>query len=262
MQCFALMYPGDSTSSDEAKASLHAYKELHCSTKNENWSELSLEAKKLKRAQALSVNASNSATALKVLTSDAMNLSDIYWSLEDDFYSLIKIDYENAEDFSVTSDLFDDDQAMVTVTDDDDFAFDSESDESVDTLSTNLSNAPARTNMDRIGVSCQSEHHYSSLSADHQSTIVKVQTLSNSLVIPSGIDQKDIKIHMRPLMEKSIQSQEALQEWDRLNGLPASHSKTMVNTSRSRKQLLEGIILRKWDGSPLIPAVGWSGNHV
>jgi hypothetical protein len=57
---------------------------------------------------------------------------------------------------------------------------------------------------------------------------------------------------LRLMMMKSIQSQDAIQAWDRLNGLPASHSKTMVNTNRSRKQLLEGVILRKWNGSPLI----------
>ena len=33
---------------------------------------------------------------------------------------------------------------------------------------------------------------------------------------------------------------------------PKSHSQTMVNSSRSRKQLQSGEILAKWDGTPLI----------
>ena len=42
------------------------------------------------------------------------------------------------------------------------------------------------------------------------------------------------------------------QKWDKKNGLPKSHSQTMVNSSRSRKQLQKGVILRKWNGDPLI----------
>lgn len=57
---------------------------------------------------------------------------------------------------------------------------------------------------------------------------------------------------LRELMTKSEETQKALQEWDKKNGLPKSHSCTMVNTSRSRKQLQVGKILPKWDGSPLI----------
>jgi hypothetical protein len=54
------------------------------------------------------------------------------------------------------------------------------------------------------------------------------------------------------LMQKSSKTQVALQEWDKQNGLPKSHSQTMVKSARSRRQLIEGIILKKWDGSPLI----------
>jgi hypothetical protein len=59
-------------------------------------------------------------------------------------------------------------------------------------------------------------------------------------------------IHLKTMMLKSDETQLKLQEWDKLHGLPKSHSQTMVNTSRSRRQLREGIIIPKWDGTPLI----------
>jgi hypothetical protein len=58
--------------------------------------------------------------------------------------------------------------------------------------------------------------------------------------------------YLKKMMLKSDQTQLQLQEWDKLNGLPKSHSQTMVNSSRSRRQLREGIIIPKWDGTPLI----------
>jgi hypothetical protein len=57
-------------------------------------------------------------------------------------------------------------------------------------------------------------------------------------------------------MAKSEKTQEALQKWDKDNGLPRSHSCTMVKTSRSRRQLIEGRILPKWDGSPSMTESG------
>ena len=53
-------------------------------------------------------------------------------------------------------------------------------------------------------------------------------------------------------MKRSMETQKALQNWDKQNGLPKSHSQTMVNSSRSRQQLQDGVILAKWDGTPLI----------
>ena len=65
--------------------------------------------------------------------------------------------------------------------------------------------------------------------------------------------QKDVTMeHLKKSMLKSDETQLKLQEWDKLHGLPKSHSQTMVNTSRSRRQLREGIIILKWDGTPLI----------
>lgn len=54
------------------------------------------------------------------------------------------------------------------------------------------------------------------------------------------------------LMRQSEKTQKELQEWDKLQGLPKSHCTTMVKTSRSRRQLIEGRILPKWDGTPMI----------
>mmetsp|Transcript_13678 Transcript_13678/g.23297 ORF Transcript_13678/g.23297 Transcript_13678/m.23297 type:complete len:291 (-) Transcript_13678:544-1416(-) len=58
------------------------------------------------------------------------------------------------------------------------------------------------------------------------------------------------------LLQKSTASQKALEEWDRKNGLPRSHCQTMVNSSRSRKQLQSGLILPKWNGKPLLNIPG------
>ena len=53
-------------------------------------------------------------------------------------------------------------------------------------------------------------------------------------------------------MKQSRISMAMLQDWDKKNGLPKSHSWTMTQTDRSRRQLEEGRVLSKWDGSPLI----------
>jgi hypothetical protein len=67
------------------------------------------------------------------------------------------------------------------------------------------------------------------------------------------IVQEDVPMErLKKLMLKSDETQLKLQERDKLQGLPKSHSQTMVNTSRSRRQLREGIIIPKWDGTPLI----------
>ena len=57
---------------------------------------------------------------------------------------------------------------------------------------------------------------------------------------------------LNQLMAKSQQSLKQLQDYDKSQGLPASHSQTMVKSARSRRQLLEGKIMKKWDGTPMI----------
>ena len=61
-----------------------------------------------------------------------------------------------------------------------------------------------------------------------------------------------IMARLKGLMQRTQYSQKKLQNWDKKNGLPKSHSQTMVNSSRSRKQLQEGVVLKKWNGVPLI----------
>jgi hypothetical protein len=73
-----------------------------------------------------------------------------------------------------------------------------------------------------------------------------------SATVPENLDPEKMMKRLQELMEQSYSTQSQLQQWDKANGLPKSHSQTMVNTSRSRKQLLDGVILPKWDGTPLI----------
>uniref|UniRef100_A0A7S4TBI0 Uncharacterized protein n=1 Tax=Ditylum brightwellii TaxID=49249 RepID=A0A7S4TBI0_9STRA len=69
---------------------------------------------------------------------------------------------------------------------------------------------------------------------------------------PIEIDHGAMMCKLSSLMTRSMETQKSLQEWDKRNGLPRSHSQTMVKSNRSRRQLQEGVILKKWDGSPLI----------
>ncbi|EED95461.1 predicted protein [Thalassiosira pseudonana CCMP1335] len=68
-------------------------------------------------------------------------------------------------------------------------------------------------------------------------------------------DPTNIMERLKLLMERTQMSQMLLQKWDKDNGLPKSHSQTMVNSSRSRKQLQKGVILKKWNGAPLITPI-------
>jgi hypothetical protein len=74
----------------------------------------------------------------------------------------------------------------------------------------------------------------------------------DTVPIPETLNPEQVMKRLQILMEESRATQQKLQLWDKANGLPKSHSQTMVNTSRSRKQLLDGVILPKWDGTPLI----------
>lgn len=48
---------------------------------------------------------------------------------------------------------------------------------------------------------------------------------------------------LRSQLRRSAQSQEALHQWDKQHGLPASHARTMLKSKRTRSQLLAGLIL-------------------
>mmetsp|Transcript_3315 Transcript_3315/g.9525 ORF Transcript_3315/g.9525 Transcript_3315/m.9525 type:complete len:303 (+) Transcript_3315:144-1052(+) len=77
-------------------------------------------------------------------------------------------------------------------------------------------------------------------------------SFSDTLSSCVGDVAQPITQRLRSSMEQSRHSLHFLQEWDRRLGLPKSSAHTCVKTERSRKQLLEGKILKKWDGTPLI----------
>jgi len=66
------------------------------------------------------------------------------------------------------------------------------------------------------------------------------------------MDASSIIARLDALMFQSELTQSALQYFDKRRGLPKSHCQTMVNSSRSRKQLLERKIIKKWNGCPLL----------
>ena len=74
--------------------------------------------------------------------------------------------------------------------------------------------------------------------------------IKESQQLPS--DPDEMLKRLKALMERSSSTQKALQDYDKARGLPRSHSQTMVNSSRSRSQIIENKIIAKWDGSPLI----------
>ena len=86
---------------------------------------------------------------------------------------------------------------------------------------------------------------------DNPSSIA-ASSSSGTLSSRIGDAAQPITQRLRSSMEQSRQSLKQLQEWDRRLGLPKSSAHTCVKTERSRKQLLEGKILKKWDGTPLI----------
>ena len=90
-------------------------------------------------------------------------------------------------------------------------------------------------------------------------TTTSTSTTTSSCSTPTFEQRKEVPVpppsyqRLRACLDRSAKSQALLQEWDhRINGLPKSHSPTMVKSSRSRRQLQEGVVLPKWDGTPLI----------
>ena len=71
---------------------------------------------------------------------------------------------------------------------------------------------------------------------------------STEIPLPDKPDPEILKLDPRKIMAKlqesmarTSSSMKQLQEWDRANGLPKSHSQTMTNSNRSRNQLSEGV---------------------
>jgi len=130
----------------------------------------------------------------------------------------------------------------------------------------------SRGSMKKLAIRSSSSGSFSKRSNSSGSSFGSKSSFSKSKVGSAGVKNATFNFEMSPkkvadiakmdpekmmhrlqdMMKKSAQTQRALQQWDKKNGLPKSHSQTMVNSSRSRKQLQDGIILPKWDGTPLI----------
>lgn len=73
------------------------------------------------------------------------------------------------------------------------------------------------------------------------------------------LDPRKIMAKLQESMARTSSSMKQLQEWDRANGLPKSHSQTMTNSNRSRNQLSEGVAnLTKLSGVSAEPNDGTS----
>lgn len=69
------------------------------------------------------------------------------------------------------------------------------------------------------------------------------KTLSEELTVQITLaENRLISEHLRPYLIQSALSQEALHQWDKQHGLPASHARTMLRSKRTRSQLLEGLL--------------------
>ena len=81
----------------------------------------------------------------------------------------------------------------------------------------------------------------------------EVTVLELSELPPQSKDDPAIIMsRLNALMERTLISQRELQMYDKQNGLPRSHAQTMVNSNRSRQELLKDIVLAKWDAGPLV----------
>jgi hypothetical protein len=76
----------------------------------------------------------------------------------------------------------------------------------------------------------------------------KPKAIKSAELPPQSKDDPDvIMTRLKALMERTVMSQKNLQKFDKQNGLPRSHAQTMINTSRSRKQLQNGVVLKNMD---------------
>jgi hypothetical protein len=101
------------------------------------------------------------------------------------------------------------------------------------------------------------DHLQSSASPDAAGLVTPYDSCSTCFIENDlSFDVTDLTERLASRMRESGASMSLLQQWDRENGLPKSHCQTMVNTSRSRTQLLEGVVVKKWNGKPLMEFEG------
>lgn len=93
-------------------------------------------------------------------------------------------------------------------------------------------------------------------SASQSNKRIKTHHTKDETVVGKATQQLHALKRLKLSMRDSTKTQKSLQEWDRKNGLPASHCQTMVNSARSREQLQSGMVLQKWNGMPLLMIPG------
>lgn len=93
-------------------------------------------------------------------------------------------------------------------------------------------------------------------SASQSNKRIKTHHAKDETVVGKATQQLHVLKRLKLSMRDSTKTQKSLQEWDRKNGLPASHCQTMVNSARSREQLQSGMVLQKWNGMPLLMIPG------
>jgi hypothetical protein len=120
----------------------------------------------------------------------------------------------------------------------------------------NAATKPGETNPPALPTTTFASLHALHNSQSHVLTFPRDSSLLTSPRGPIPLSMHPQMGRLKESMEESERTQRLLQDWDKLHGLPKSHSTTMVCTSRSRTQLLEGRILAKWDGTPLISREG------
>ena len=106
---------------------------------------------------------------------------------------------------------------------------------------------PPSSELKSGGMQARRVSDVSTSTASASSAAIPLQE-SGGLCPPPAVDPTQLRL----LMRQSQATLRSLQEYDRSQGLPTSHSHTMTQSERSRKQLLLGKILKKHDGSPLI----------
>jgi len=94
--------------------------------------------------------------------------------------------------------------------------------------------------------------HSEAFQDEVKSTSIESTTKTEAYDESKAMDAASIAARLDHLMFQSELTQSALQYFDKRRGLPKSHCPSMVNSSRSRKQLLEGKIIKKWNGCPLL----------
>lgn len=199
----------------------------------------------------LTLQAYNTSTAKHILTHKAESLITLFRSLDETMDIAIgtRNEVNELDELSFTSDIFSDDEFGYPADEGDEFWGDESSLSESAMDFDNVAEAETATD-DYPAFRIRNEPCHHALRQELSfPELYKVKSVQDSQH-PQNL--KIVESRLRYWMDESLHSQAALQNWDRLNGLPASHSKTMVNTSRSREQLLKGVILRKWDGSPLI----------